>query len=257
MTSPELAPTGAALVTGGTGAIGSAVTKLMCSRGENVVFTYRNNVEAAEKLVAEISAKGGRVAARRVDLSDASDTADAVADVAARHEGLVSLVYASGPFVEFSYLSRITPAQFAEQIGADAVAFFNVLHPAIEHLRATRGSVVAVATAALKRAIIRDGLSAGPKGAIEGLVRTLALEEGRFGVRANCVGVGMTSVGMAAELIDTGAFGEHGLEQVTANIPMRRFGTAEEIAEAVHFLASDRSSFISGQVLNVDGGYTA
>lgn len=257
MTASDLAPTGATLVTGGTGAIGSAVTRLMCSRGENVVFTYRRDAETAQKLVAEITDLGGRVEARQLDLTNASATAATVSDVAAQHGGLLSLVYASGPFVEFSYLSRITPTQFADQICSDAVAFFNVLHPAIEQLRATRGSVVAVATAALQRAIIRDGLSAGPKGAIEGLIRTLALEEGRFGVRANCVGVGMTSVGMAAELIDTGAFGEHGLEQVAANIPLRRFGTAEEVAEAVHFLASDRSSFISGQLLNVDGGYTA
>src|SRR5207249_129959 len=114
----------------------------------------------------------------------------------------------------------------------------------------TRGSVVAVATTALSRAVVRDGLSAGPKGAVEGLVRTLAAEEGRFGVRANVVAVGMTSVGMAAGLIESGAFGEAGLAVVTRTIPLRRFGTAEEVAEAVCFLASDRAAFISGQTLN-------
>ena len=136
------------------------------------------------------------------------------------------------------------------------MAFFNLVQPAIERLRRTHGSIVAVATTALSRAIVRDGLSAGPKGAVEGVVRTLALEEGRFGVRANCVGVGMTDVGMAADLIESGSFGERGLAEATASIPLRHFGTAEDIAEAVCFLASDGARFVSGQTLNVDGGYS-
>ena len=257
MTTPDSHRPGVALVTGGTGAIGSAVTRLLCRRGDAVVLTYRSDMKAADALVTELRREGGQVRARQLDLADGDAAREVVREAAEEHGGLHTLVYASGPFVEFNYLSRITPRQFADQLSADAVAFFNVLQPAIERLRQSQGSVVAVATAALQRAIIRDGLSAGPKGAVEGLIRTLALEEGRFGVRANCVGVGMTSVGMAAELIESGAFGEKGLAEVTANIPLRRFGTAEEVAEAVCFLASERASFISGQTLNVDGGYTA
>ncbi len=123
-------------------------------------------------------------------------------------------------------------------------------------LRRTRGSIVAVATTALSRAIVRDGLSAGPKGAVEGVVRTLALEEGRYGIRANVVGVGVTDVGMAADLIESGSFGEAGLAEATERIPLRHFGTADDLAEAVCFLASDRARFITGQTLNVDGGYS-
>lgn len=257
MPTPTTTRAGAALITGGSGAIGSAVTRQLARDGVTVVFTYRSDAETAEKLAHELTAEGARVEARRLDVTDEAAAAELVQYVEDTYGSLHSLIYASGPFVEFNYLSRITPRQFADQLTADTVGFFNILHPAIARLRKTGGSVVAVATAAMQRAIIRDGLSAGPKGAVEGIIRTLALEEGRFGVRANCVGVGMTTIGMAADLIEQGAFGDAGLAEATANIPMRRFGTAEEVADAVCFLASDRASFISGQTLNVDGGYTA
>jgi NAD(P)-dependent dehydrogenase (short-subunit alcohol dehydrogenase family) len=242
---------GAALVTGGTGAFGSAITRMLAGRGSRVAFTYRGNADGAAALAEEVGAE-----ALQVDLTDADAARATVEAVDERLGGVHTLVYASGPWVPFVHLSRVTPQQFREQLEADAVAFFNVVQPAIERLRATRGSVVAVATTALSRAIVRDGLSAGPKGAVEGIVRTLAAEEGRFGVRANVVGVGMTSVGMGAELLEAGEFGDGG-EAAMRAIPLRRFGTAEDVAEAVCFLASDRAAFITGQTLNVDGGYSA
>jgi NAD(P)-dependent dehydrogenase (short-subunit alcohol dehydrogenase family) len=114
---------------------------------------------------------------------------------------------------------------------------------------------VAVTTAATRRYPVRDGLSAGPKGAIEALVRGIAAEEGRFGVRANCVGPGMLTDGMAQQLMASGDLDEAALEVTKRNIALRRFGDAADVAEAVCFLASDRADFISGQMLDVDGGY--
>jgi NAD(P)-dependent dehydrogenase (short-subunit alcohol dehydrogenase family) len=136
------------------------------------------------------------------------------------------------------------------------VGFFNVVSPGIPHLRASEGSLVAVTTAATSRYPVRDGLSAGPKGAVEALVRGIAAEEGRFGVRANCVGPGMLTDGMAARLMASGDLDEAALAVTRANIPLRRFGTADDIAEAVCFLASDRANYITGQKLDIDGGYT-
>ena len=92
---------------------------------------------------------------------------------------------------------------------------------------------------------------------MEALVRALAAEEGRFGIRANCVGPGMLTDGMAERLIASGELGDDALAAARANIPLPHFGTAADIAESVCFLASDRAGFISGQCLDVDGGYTA
>ena len=117
--------------------------------------------------------------------------------------------------------------------------------------------MVAVTTAATTRYAVRDGLSSIPKAAVEAAVRAIAAEEGRFGVRANCVGPGMLTEGMAARLIGSGDLDEHALDVARRNIPLRRFGAAADVAEAVCFLASDRARFISGQKLDVDGGYGA
>ena len=93
--------------------------------------------------------------------------------------------------------------------------------------------------------------------AIEILIKGLAKEEGRYGVRANAVGPGMLMDGMAATLIDRGEYTQHDLDTATANIPLGYYGNAIDIAEAVCFLASPKARYISGQILNVDGGYTA
>ena len=120
---------------------------------------------------------------------------------------------------------------------------------------ASKGSIVAITTAATRRYPVRDGLSSGTKGAVEAVVRALAAEEGRFGVRANCVGPGMMTDGMAQRLMASGDLDDAALEITKRNIPLRRFGDAVDIAEAVCFLASDRADFISGQMLDVDGAY--
>jgi NAD(P)-dependent dehydrogenase (short-subunit alcohol dehydrogenase family) len=222
-----------------------------------VAFTYRSNADDAQALVEEISSMGQRSLALHADLNDVAQASRAVSDAVQEFGGIHTLVHAAGPLVAQQYLSTVTPEQYRDALLGEAAAFFNIVQPALTNLRASNGSLVAVTTAATKRFPARDGLSSGAKGAIEQVVAALAVEEGRYGVRANCVGPGMLSDGMAARLIASGELDDQALDAARANIPLNRFGTAEDIAELVCFLASNRAAFISGQHISVDGGYSA
>ncbi|MEU4087805.1 SDR family NAD(P)-dependent oxidoreductase [Streptomyces aureus] len=251
---------GVAFVSGGTGGIGAAIVRTLAGRGTDVVFTYRSSKEAAEALAArteaEFAGQGRRVRALRLDLREEEAVADAVSATAAESGGLHTLVHAAGPHVPMVHLSVVAPSEFRAQLDVDAGAFFTLVHAALPPLRESRGSVVAVTTVATRRYPVRDGLSAGPKGAVEAVARALAAEEGRYGVRVNCVGPGMLTDGIAARLIESGELDDRALEITRHNTPLRRFGNATDVAEAVAFLASDRAGFITGQALGVDGGYS-
>ncbi|KAA0106067.1 SDR family NAD(P)-dependent oxidoreductase [Mycolicibacterium sp. P1-5] len=239
---------GTAIVVGGTGGIGAEIVRMLVARGSRAGFTYRRNVSKAAGLT------GAAVSAEELDISEAA-AVRRVVDAFAEPDGVHTVVYAAGAHVPMRHLSTVQPEQFDQQLNTDTAGFFNVVAAALPHLRASHGSLVAVTTAATRRFAVRDGLSVAPKAAIEALIRGIAAEEGRFGVRANCVGPGMLTDGNAQRLIADGDLDEKALDAARRNTPLGRFGNAVDIAEAVCFLASSRAGFITGQKLDVDGGY--
>jgi hypothetical protein len=142
---------GIAFVAGGTGGIGSAIVRTLARRGSDVVFSYRANRDAADALAHEVKQFGRRVFGLRLDLGDESATAHAVSARAEALGGIHTLVYAAGPHVPMVHLSKVSPSQYRAQLEADAVGFYNLVHPALPLLRASRGNVVAVTTVATRR----------------------------------------------------------------------------------------------------------
>ncbi|OYO16573.1 dehydrogenase [Enemella dayhoffiae] len=242
-----------AVVTGATGGIGRAVCERLAAGGHDLVLTWRSDQQRAEQLAAGLRSHGAEVRLVRCDL-EVEDQVRTLAEAVG--DRLEVLVHAAGPHVPMIHLSRVSGEQLRRQLLGDAMSFFTLTQALLPALRRAGGSVVLVSTAATDRYPVRDGLSAVPKGSAEQLARAYAAEEGRYGVRVNIVGPGMLTEGMAERLISSGELDERALAITRNNIPLRRFGRADDVAAAVDFLAGPDAGFISGQKINVDGGYT-
>lgn len=245
-----------ALVTGGTGGVGDAVSTKLAAAGYDIAFTFNSNTAKANALTERLVAGGARVHAHSVDLTDATAVDGFVASTVAEFNGIDIVVHASGPYVEQRYVSTFTSEQFRQHVDQELVALFEIARAVLPHLRSSAGSLTAVTSVGVRRFPAKDALSSVPKGGMEALIRAIALEEGRFGVRANAVAPGILGDGMMDMLASSGDVPAHQRTHLEATIPLRRLGLSGDIAEAVCFLASPAASYITGQSLDIDGGYS-
>jgi NAD(P)-dependent dehydrogenase (short-subunit alcohol dehydrogenase family) len=241
-------PEGVALVAGGSGGIGAAIARGLAAAGARVALTYRSNRAAAEAVAKDIGAS-----IHAVDLSDARAVQSLVDELGATTP-IHTVVHAVGSDIRMRFISEVPLDEWRAVMQSDVDGFFHLLRASLPHLRKSRGSIVAVTSAGLIRYPARDVLSVAPKAAIEALIRGVAREEGRYGVRANSVAVGVVDAGIFQRL------SQHDLsprwvEAATANAALGRVGAAEDVANAVVFLASSRAGYVTGQRLAVDGGY--
>lgn len=254
MTSERLFSDGLAVVIGGSGGIGRAIAVALAQAGTDVALTYRGNAEAAAETVTAVEATGRQAWSFSVTAQNADQVAATFTEI--RKRGPIhSLVNAAGAAIPMAWISKISPQQWADVINSDVNGAYNVIHAALPHLRESQGAFVQISSAGLRRYPTRDVLSVAPKAAIEALVQGIAREEGRFGVRANSIGVGVVEAGMFLRLKGS-HFSDEWLEAAKNNAALNRFGTAEEVAQVAVFLASRRASYVTGQFIAVDGGYT-
>lgn len=244
---------GAALVIGGSGALGRAICQRLAREFESVFFTYRTNANSANEL-AEKLRKTVRAGCASLDVRDRAAVGDVTSRVAADYGPLKSVIFASGVNIEQPFVSEITPDQWREVIESELLGFTNVVAAALPFLREQKGGAfVNIGTFATRWYPPGDALSAVPKAGTEVLCRAVAREEGRYGIRANVVAPGIIEAGIGARLMKT-TFSPDVWEQQRKRVPLRDFGQTSDIAEAVAFLASRRARYITGMTLIVDGG---
>lgn len=246
---------GCALVIGGSGGVGAEICRVLARDGCDVALTYFSNEAKARAAAGGVRGEGRKAAIHGINIEEPEAVSRLVGEVAAWNDGIHTVVYAAGPLVPLIHLSKVEPALMKKHLLQDTFGFFNVVHYAIPHLRASRGSVVAVQSSAQFRYASADGLSVVPKSGVNGIMKAVAKEEGRYGIRANGVALGIIDAGSHPALMAQGFIDDKYIQAAAANVPLKMWGKPVDVAEAVTYLASSRARFVSGQVINVDGGY--
>jgi 3-oxoacyl-[acyl-carrier protein] reductase len=251
---------GAAVVMGGSGGVGAEICRTLASIGTPVALTYFRGESRANTVCDELDKSGTDNGKFQVDTRNLESVEQMMKQVSERFGAIHTVICATGPTLQFRTLSEVDVNKWRENIDSDINGAFNIIRAAIPHLRQSRGTLVALSTMANHRIISHDATSACPKAAVETLVRQLAYEEGINGIRANTVALGAINAGMGTADADSSILeemGEEGIAAIVEKIRLEnRIGSAQELANAVAFLVSDQASYITGQTLLVDGGWT-
>ena len=239
-----------ALVTGGTSGIGRAVANKLAQTGIHVLVVGRN-VERGEKTIAEIRARGGQADFISSDLRDASSARQVARRAVELGHGQVDILINNAGVYPFGPTHETTEESFDKVYSLNVkVPYFLVAELAPLMAKRGKGAIVNLSTMVADYGASGMSLYGSSKAAINLLTKVWTAEYGPSGVRVNGVSPGPTRTE------GTDAMGE-GLERLAAEAPAGRPATADEIADAIVFLATDRSSFIQGAKLAVDGGRTA
>jgi 3-oxoacyl-[acyl-carrier protein] reductase len=241
--SPQATPV--ALVTGASKGIGQSICTELARCGYYVIVNYLSDREGAEATLKQVRALGGNGECLKFDVADEADTQAAVDQLLSTHGRVDALINNAGRVADELFV-MMTPDKWRSVIDVTLQGFYNVTRPVLEKMVVRKtGAIVSIASVAGIMGNRGQANYAAAKAGLIGASRSVAAEVGRLGIRVNVVAPG---------LIRTGMIKDAPIQKIKSLIPMARLGEPEEVARVVRFLCSSDASYITGQVVSVNGG---
>jgi 3-oxoacyl-[acyl-carrier protein] reductase len=237
-----------AIITGASRGIGSGIARVFAENGSNVAFTYSSSVDAAIKLKDELLEHGVKVKSYKSDASDFNSSQKLITDVISDF-GQIDILINNAGITKDNLLMRMGEEDFDKVIEVNLKSVFNMTK-AVQRtmLKQRKGSIINMSSVVGVKGNAGQTNYAASKAGIIGFSKSVALELGSRNIRCNVIAPGFIETEMTAKL------DQSTVDQWRAGIPLKRGGTPNDIANACVFLASDMSSYITGQTIHVDGG---
>lgn len=234
-----------AIITGGSKGIGRAVCVKLGRQNCYTVINYMADKKGAQQTLAMVESDGGRGEIYQFDVRDGQATEQAVGDIAGRL-GSIDILINNAGIVADGLFMMMTPDKWRSVIDTSLQGFYNMTRPVIEQMvRRKKGAIVSLSSASSLMTNRGQANYSAAKAGLNAASRVVAAEVARLGIRVNVVAPG---------LIETAMIEQAPRAQIKAMIPMARIGKPEEVAEVVSFLCSDAASYVTGQIVSVNGG---
>ena len=249
-------PPGCTLLFGGSGGIGSGVARTFADCGSDVALVYRSKAEPADAAAVHARSAGRKASVHCADVTDSAQVRAAIDAAIAEHGRVHSMIWGAGPLVNQRYLVDTPMAEWRHAFDVEVHGFFTAVTMLVPHMREMGGgSFVHLGSAGHDWWPAKDGMSVAVKAANEQVIKGIAKEEGKHGIRANSVLVGVIDAGQLHKLTELGQLDAKWVEETHKLLAIKRWGTPEEIGRAAVYFASNEAAYVTGQTISVSGGF--